>query len=172
MIFEFILSIHNHLTSWRVFMGTSHIPGCESLKKKLINLYIFFKYKIKEIWQVYTIKNCRPQTRSSKTCLAYFSIFEFLPRAGLNTAWVRHPVFQRVGPGRRSCRHRRVVVESVPAQHIEHFIPSDCQERCSHPLDIYRVNPGKPNQELGLSNHLVGPLLLVEVCTEGVSDCM
>ena len=116
MIFEFILSIHNHLTSWRVFMGTSHIPGCESLKKKLINLYIFFKYKIKEIWQVYTIKNCRPQTRSSKTCLAYFSIFEFLPRAGLNTAWVRHPVFQRVGPGRRSCRHRRVVVESVPRE--------------------------------------------------------
>ena len=41
-----------------------------------------------------------------------------LPRAGFYTAGMWHPVFQRVGPGWRSSRHRGVIVEPIPREII------------------------------------------------------
>ena len=62
--------------------------------------------------------------------------------------------------------------ESRPAEHVEHLVPTDSQERSSHTLDVSRVYPSKPDQQLGLAHHLVCPLLLVEVRPKGVSDCV
>ena len=62
--------------------------------------------------------------------------------------------------------------ESRPAEHVEHLVPSNSQEGSSHTLDIGRVDPSKPDQQLCLAHHLVGPLLLVEVGAEGVGDCV
>ena len=59
-----------------------------------------------------------------------------------------------------------------PAEHVEHLISSNSQEGGAHPLNICRVYSCEPNQELCFSNHLVRPLLFVEICSEGVSYCM
>jgi len=90
--------------------------------------------------------------------------------ARLDAAAVGHAVLQGVGPGGGPCGHGGVVVKSVPAQHVEHLIPTNSEERSSHPLNISRVHPSVTYKELSLSNHLIGPLLLIEVCTEGVGD--
>ena len=62
--------------------------------------------------------------------------------------------------------------ESRPAEHVEHLVATDSQERSSHTLDVSRVDPSKPDQQLRLAHHLVCPLLLVEVRPKGVSDCV
>ena len=62
--------------------------------------------------------------------------------------------------------------ESRPAQHVEHLVTTDSQERSSHALDISGVHSSKPDQQLRLAHHLVRPLLLVEVGAKGVSDCV
>ena len=62
--------------------------------------------------------------------------------------------------------------ESRPAEHVEHLVATDSQERSSHTLDVSRVDPSKPDQQLRLAHHLVRPLLLVEVRPKGVSDCV
>ena len=62
--------------------------------------------------------------------------------------------------------------ESRPAEHVEHLVATDSQERSSHALDISGVHPSKPDQQLRLAHHLVRPLLLVEVRPKGVSDCV
>ena len=59
-----------------------------------------------------------------------------------------------------------------PAEHVEHLISSNSQEGGAHPLNICRVYSCEPNQELCFSNHLVSPLLFVEICSEGVSYCV
>ena len=59
-----------------------------------------------------------------------------------------------------------------PAEHVEHLVPTDSEERGSHTLDISRVHPSKPDQQLRLTHHLIRPLLLVEVGAKGVSDCV
>ena len=64
------------------------------------------------------------------------------------------------------------MTESRPAEHVEHFVPTNSQEGSSHTLNIGRVDPSKPDQQLCLAHHLVGPLLLVEVGAKGVGDCV
>ena len=59
-----------------------------------------------------------------------------------------------------------------PAEHVEHLVPTDSEKRGSHTLDISRVHPSKPDQQLRLTHHLIRPLLLVEVGAKGVSDCV
>merc|ERR1719312_1563430 len=95
-----------------------------------------------------------------------------LSRTWLDTAAVEHAVLQRVGPGGGPCGHGGVIVKSVPAQHVEHLVPTNCQEWSSHTLDICRVNSSIPDQQLSLSNNFISPFLLIEISSKRVSDCV
>ena len=57
-----------------------------------------------------------------------------------------------------------------PAQHVEHLVATNSQEGGSHSLDVSGVDAAEPNKLLGLSHHLIGPCLLVEVGPEAVCD--
>ena len=65
-----------------------------------------------------------------------------------------------------------MMTESRPAKHVEHLVPPNGEERSSHALDVGGVHTSKPHQQLCLTHHLIRPLLLVEVCPKGVSDCV
>lgn len=59
-----------------------------------------------------------------------------------------------------------------PVEHVEHGVSTHSQEGSPHALDVLGVDPGKPDQHLGLAHNLVGPLFLIEVGAVAVGDCM
>jgi len=83
--------------------------------------------------------------------------------AGLDGARVRDLVVECIRPAGAADGHAGVVVEAVPSEHAEHGVAADGQEGCPHALDVLGVDAGVADQHLGLADHLVGPLLLVEV---------
>ena len=42
----------------------------------------------------------------------------------------------------------------LPIEHPEHGITADSEERCSHSLDVFRIDSGVTNQHLGLADDL------------------
>ena len=79
-------------------------------------------------------------------------------------------VLECVGPGRGAGGHGGVVVQTVPAEHVEHLFSAHGEEGDSHTLDVRRLHAGVSDEKLCLSDDIIGPLLLVEVGSEGVSD--
>ena len=60
----------------------------------------------------------------------------------------------------------------LPVEHVEHGVASDGEEGSPHALDVLGIDAGEPDEHLGLSDDLVGPFLLVEICSVGVGDGM
>ncbi len=90
--------------------------------------------------------------------------------AGLDGAGVGHVVLQGVGPGGGAGGHAGVVVEAVAVEHVKHGVTADGQEGGAHALDVLGIDSGVADEHLGLADHLVGPLLLVEVGPVAVGD--
>ena len=91
-------------------------------------------------------------------------------RARFDSASVRQFIIQGVRPRRDGDRHRTVVIKAVAIKHPEHSIATHGQKGGSHALDVFGVDPGVADEHLGHPDHLVGPLLLVEVGPVGVGD--
>ena len=83
--------------------------------------------------------------------------------AGLDGTRVWHGVLQGVRPAWGGDWHAGVVLEAVPSEHPEHGVTSYGQEGGPHTLDVLGVDAGVAHQHLGLPDHFVGPLLLVEL---------
>lgn len=81
-----------------------------------------------------------------------------------------HFVLQSVRPTGRSSGHTGVIIETISVQHVEHVVSTNGQERSSHALDILGIDSGISDQHFGFSDHLVGPLFLVEIGSVTVSD--
>jgi len=85
---------------------------------------------------------------------------------------VWHTVLQRVGPGGGPGGHGGIIIETIPAQHVEHFVSSNSQERCSHALYISWIHTSIPDQKFSFSNNFIGPLFLIEIGAKRMSDCV
>jgi len=92
--------------------------------------------------------------------------------AGLDGAVVGHLVLKGVGPRGGGSGHGAVVVEAISVEHVEHGVSSNGQEWRAHALDVLGVHTGESDEHFGLADHFVGPLLLVEVGTVAVGDCV
>ena len=90
--------------------------------------------------------------------------------ARLDGTRMRQLVVKGVGPRRRRHRHGAVVNESVAVKHPEHGVAADRQEGGSHAFDVLWVDASVSDEHLGHADHLVGPLLLVEVGAVRMSD--
>ena len=90
--------------------------------------------------------------------------------ARLDGTRMRQLIVKGVGPRRRRHRHGAVVNESVAVKHPEHGVAADRQEGGSHAFDVLWVDASVSDEHLGHADHLVGPLLLVEVGAVRMSD--